>query len=121
MLRSMKALGVQVSIDDFGTGFSSLSYLKLLPVDKLKIDKSFVDDLCTDSGDKAIISAIITLSHNLNLTVVAEGVETLEQYEILRSFNCNEGQGYLFGRPMAPDAFITWLNEYSIDNLRKAS
>ena len=114
ILRNMKELGVQVSIDDFGTGFSSLSYLKLLPVDKLKIDKSFVDDLCTDSGDVAIVSAIITLSHNLNLTVVAEGVETLEQYEILKSFDCNEGQGYLFGRPMTACQFRQWLPGFKV-------
>ncbi len=112
ILRNMKELGVQVSIDDFGTGFSSLSYLKLLPVDKLKIDKSFVDDLCTDSGDVAIVSAIVTLSHNLDLTVVAEGVETIQQYEILKSFDCNEGQGYLFGRPMDALGFQQWLSEY---------
>lgn len=112
ILRQMKQLGVQVSIDDFGTGFSSLSYLKRLPVDKLKIDQSFVKDLCSDSGDVAIVSAIVTLSHNLDLTVVAEGVETAQQLEILRSFGCNEAQGYLFSRPIKAQAFVCWLDEY---------
>ncbi|MFK8080402.1 MAG: putative bifunctional diguanylate cyclase/phosphodiesterase [Granulosicoccus sp.] len=121
ILRNMKDLGVQVSIDDFGTGFSSLSYLKRLPVDKLKIDQSFVRDLCNDSGDVAIVSAIITLSHNLNLTVVAEGVETAEQYEILRNFDCNEGQGYLFGKPMQSREFELWLEKFSVRNVLKAS
>ena len=113
ILRDLKALGVQVSIDDFGTGFSSLSYLKRLPVDKLKIDQSFVKDLCTDHGDVAIVSAIITLSHNLNLTVVAEGVETTAQFEILKKFDCNEGQGYLFGKPMDGCEFEQWLDNFS--------
>jgi len=113
ILRNMKQLGVQVSIDDFGTGFSSLSYLKLLPVDKLKIDKSFIKDICSDPGDVAIVSAIVTLSHNLNLKVVAEGVETSDQLAILRSFDCNEGQGYLFGKPMEPSEFQRWLSDYT--------
>ncbi|MFT5045572.1 MAG: diguanylate cyclase (GGDEF)-like protein, partial [Porticoccaceae bacterium] len=121
ILKDMKELGIQVAIDDFGTGFSSLSYLKRLPVDKLKIDKSFVDDLATDSGDAAIVTAIITLSHNLNLTVVAEGVETQEQYDILRSYKCNEAQGYLISRPLEIDDFETWMNSYHSQNLDKVS
>lgn len=121
MLKNMKELGVQVSIDDFGTGFSSLSYLKRLPVDKLKIDQSFVKDLSTDSGDVAIVSAIITLSHNLELTVVAEGVETHQQFEILKSFNCNEAQGYLFSRPVDAGLFILWLDNYYDTMMKSAS
>ena len=121
ILRKMKELGVQVSIDDFGTGFSSLSYLKRLPVDKLKIDQSFVRDLPTDSGDVAIVSAIITLSHNLDLTVVAEGVETRQQLEILRSFDCNEAQGYLYSPPLVAHEFVSWLDEYHGPTLKTAS
>ncbi|MFK7858762.1 MAG: putative bifunctional diguanylate cyclase/phosphodiesterase [Granulosicoccus sp.] len=121
ILRNMKDLGVQVAIDDFGTGFSSLSYLKRLPVDKLKIDQSFVKDLCTDPGDVAIVSAIITLSHNLDLTVVAEGVETPQQYDILRNFDCNEGQGYLFSKPMKGSEFRLWLDEFNVPGVLKAS
>jgi len=121
ILRKMKDLGVQVAIDDFGTGFSSLSYLKRLPVDKLKIDQSFVKDLSTDAGDVAIVSAIITLSHNLNLTVVAEGVETQQQYDILKSFACNEVQGYLIGHPMTADDFRVWLSKWCQPVLKTAS
>lgn len=121
IIKDMKALGIQVAIDDFGTGFSSLSYLKRLPVDKLKIDKSFVDDLVKDTGDAAIVTAIITLSHNLNLTVVAEGVETQEQYDILRDFNCNEAQGYLISCPLEIADFESWLNEYHVGNLDRVS
>ncbi|WP_169727532.1 putative bifunctional diguanylate cyclase/phosphodiesterase [Granulosicoccus antarcticus] len=121
ILRDMKALGIQVAIDDFGTGFSSLSYLKRLPVDKLKIDSSFVKDLGIDSGDVAIVSAIITLSHNLNLSVVAEGVETQQQYDILHGFDCNEAQGFLIGRPMPAEEFERWLLDYTQTGLKKAS
>lgn len=121
IIKDMKALGIQVAIDDFGTGFSSLSYLKRLPVDKLKIDKSFVDDLATDSGDAAIVTAIITLSHNLNLKVVAEGVETQEQYDMLRDFKCNEAQGYLISRPLEFDELEAWMNNYHAGNLDKVS
>lgn len=109
ILSGMKSLGIQLSIDDFGTGFSSLSYLKRLPVDKLKIDRSFIKDLAGDSGDAAIVSSIIALSHNLNLSVVAEGVETQEQMDLLRRFECNEAQGYLIGFPMDVAAFEAWL------------
>lgn len=121
ILSDMKALGIQVSIDDFGTGFSSLSYLKRLPVDKLKIDQSFVKDLVKDSGDAAIVTAIITLSHNLNLTVVAEGVETQEQFDILRNFKCNEAQGYLISYPLNIEQFSLWLESYREQILQKVS
>lgn len=118
-LQEMKQLGIQISIDDFGTGFSSLSYLKRLPVDKLKIDQSFVKDLGFDQGDAAIVSAIITLSHNLNLTVVAEGVETQEQFDILRDFRCNEAQGYLISYPMNSADFEIWLKNWQSQNNRQ--
>lgn len=121
IIKDMKALGIQVAIDDFGTGFSSLSYLKRLPVDKLKIDKSFVDDLATDSGDAAIVTAIITLSHNLKLKVVAEGVETQEQYDMLRGFKCNEAQGYLISRPLDIAELEEWMDSYHAGNLDKVS
>lgn len=113
ILKRMKQIGIQVSIDDFGTGFSSLSYLKRLPVDKLKIDRQFVTDLVTDAGDAAIVSAIITLSHNLNLTVVAEGVETQEQYDLLNEFKCNEAQGYLISYPLAVSEMEAWLIKHN--------
>ena len=110
-LERMKRLGIQVAIDDFGTGFSSLSYLKRLPVDKLKIDQSFVRDLADDAGDAAIVSAIVTLSRNLGLSVVAEGVETREQYDILDGYGCHEAQGYLISWPLGVEDFERWQTE----------
>ena len=120
-LERMKRLGVQVSIDDFGTGFSSLSYLKRLPVDKLKVDQSFVRDLASDPGDAAIVSAIVTLSRNLGLRVVAEGVETREQYEILRGYGCHEAQGYLISWPLGIGDFERWLDGREAEATRRAS
>jgi EAL domain-containing protein (putative c-di-GMP-specific phosphodiesterase class I) len=93
-------MDVTVSIDDFGTGFSSLSYLKRLPIDALKIDQSFVRDVTTDSDDAALVMAIVTLAHNLRLQVVAEGVETEEQLKFLQLLRCDEVQGYLFSKPL---------------------
>jgi diguanylate cyclase (GGDEF)-like protein/PAS domain S-box-containing protein len=99
-LRSFKTMGVRIAIDDFGTGYSSLSYLQRFPVDVLKIDRSFVMDLPDNTGSAAIVSAILTLAHGLGLEVVAEGVETVEQQAFLAAHECDEGQGYLFGKPM---------------------
>ena len=99
-LQKMKDLGLHLSIDDFGTGYSSLSYLKQFPINKLKIDKSFVDGLPNDLDDLAIVQAIIAISHALKLTVIAEGVETAEQYKLLAQLDCNEIQGYFFAKPL---------------------
>ncbi len=114
-IERMKELGVQVSIDDFGTGFSSLSYLKSLPADKLKIDRHFITDLASDVGDAAIVGAVTRLSHDLGLTVVAEGVETEEQLAVLRRLQCDEAQGYLIGRPLGAEEFIDLLGEMGSD------
>jgi len=116
-LERMKSIGIQIAIDDFGTGFSSLSYLKRLPVNKLKIDQTFVTDLPVDKGDAAIVSTIVTLSRNLGLSVVAEGVETIEQYEILRAFGCDEAQGYLISWPLPIDQFEAWYEQHRDDQL----
>ncbi|MFB2922986.1 EAL domain-containing protein [Aerosakkonema funiforme] len=110
MLRDLQTLGVYISIDDFGTGYSSLGYLKKFPFDKLKIDQSFVRDLKDNPQDIAIISAMITLGRGLNLKVVAEGVETREQLELLRSLQSEEMQGYLFSQPLAVEEATNLLH-----------
>ncbi len=107
-LRKLKALGTRISVDDFGTGFSSLAYLKRFPLDELKIDKSFVDGLGTDPDAIAIVAVVMGMAHALDLSVVAEGVETADQVTCLRNLGCDEAQGYHFARPMAADA-ITGL------------
>jgi PAS domain S-box-containing protein len=110
-LTSLKALGVRISIDDFGTGYSSLSYLKRFPIDTLKIDRAFVRDITTDPDDRAIVKAIIAMSHSLNLRVVAEGVETTRQLSLLSQQGSDGMQGHLFSPPLPPDSFIELLKE----------
>jgi EAL domain-containing protein (putative c-di-GMP-specific phosphodiesterase class I) len=110
-LRELKMMGIKISIDDFGSGYSSLSYLKHLPIDVLKIDQSFVRDMTTDPKDAAIVMAIIQLAHSLQLKVNAEGVETEEQLRFLRLLRCDEMQGYLFCRPLPVEAFEQLLLE----------
>lgn len=104
-LKAIRDMGVRVAIDDFGTGFSSLSYLAKLPVDTLKIDRSFITDMVVGPEGVSLVSAIITLAHSLRLNVVAEGVETKTQSRLLRTLNCDEVQGFLFGRPVPADVF----------------
>lgn len=96
----IKDLGITIALDDFGTGYSSLSYLRRFPIDRVKIDRSFVREITTNDADRALIEAIIGMVHTLGMTVVAEGVETLEQAEILRGAHCDYLQGYLLGRPL---------------------
>jgi len=100
-LHKIKGIGVQLSIDDFGTGYSSLSYLKRFPLNKIKIDKSFIDGIADNNDDLSIVQAIIGIAHSLNLTVIAEGVETEEQCKLLNQYQCNEIQGYYFSKPLA--------------------
>jgi diguanylate cyclase (GGDEF)-like protein len=110
-LNQLKALGVKISIDDFGTGFSSLSYLKHFPIDSLKIDRSFIKDIPTAPKDSAITKTIIALGRRLSLNVVAEGVETQEQFAFLLSRKCSEVQGYLISKPLPPEEAILLLHE----------
>jgi diguanylate cyclase (GGDEF)-like protein/PAS domain S-box-containing protein len=104
-LQDLKSLGVSLSMDDFGTGYSSLNYLKRFPIDRIKIDQSFVRDVNRDPDDAAIATAIIAMAHSLELTAVAEGVETEEQLEFLLAQRCDEMQGYLFSRPVPAEEF----------------
>lgn len=105
MLGRLKMLGVRISIDDFGTGYSSLYYLKRFPIDKLKIDRSFVNEVLTDRNDAAIVSGISAMARNLNLKVTAEGVESAGQVVFLKEQKCQEAQGYFFSRPVPPEKF----------------
>ncbi len=109
VLNSLRELGCYISIDDFGTGYASMSYLKELPIDTLKIDQSFIADLSNNSYDKTVSKAIIALAHSLNYRVIAEGIETQEQEDLLREYNCDVGQGYLVSKPLEESKLIEFI------------
>ena len=111
VLAELKELGVKLAIDDFGTGFSSMSYLSRFPIDRLKIDQSFVCGLGHDETATAITEAVITLGHSLKLKVIAEGVETEEQLAMLRELGCDEIQGFLFSKPIGANEFCSILDK----------
>ena len=117
-LDALSAMGFKLSIDDFGTGYSSLAYLKRLPVDELKIDQSFVRNMQSDRDDEMIVRSTIDLAHNLGITVVAEGVETAEAWNLLRELKCDQAQGYYMGRPMPVSEFSAWSTSWG---MRRAS
>jgi len=108
-MTALKQVGVRFSLDDFGTGYSSLQYIKRLPLDQLKIDRSFVSDIVTDAGDKAIVTTIVAMAHSLDIAVIAEGVETQAQSQLLQDLGCKQFQGYLFGKPVGADEFDALL------------
>ena len=113
ILNKLKKIGVKIALDDFGTGYSSLNYLQMLPIDTLKIDKSFVDNINSENARKQIVGPIISLVHQMNISVIAEGVETEEQLKYLRNHKCDFIQGYLFGKPLTNEDL------YNICNVKK--
>ena len=119
VLAALAAMGVRVAMDDFGTGHSSLSYLKRFDIDTLKIDRSFVSELPHDPEDKAIATAIVAMGHSLHMKVVAEGVETQAQAACLRELGCDEMQGYLLSRPLHPAALLAWMAQRHTDQRRR--
>ena len=108
-LQALASLGVRLTLDDFGTGFSSLSYLQRFPISTLKIDRSFVQGLSNPAGNHALVAAIISMAGSLGQTVIAEGIETQDQLDVLRDLGCDEGQGYYFSRPLPPEDFAAYL------------
>ncbi|HEU5443432.1 MAG TPA: bifunctional diguanylate cyclase/phosphodiesterase, partial [Steroidobacteraceae bacterium] len=108
-LKMLRSMGISIAIDDFGTGYSSLSYLRRLPIDKLKIDRSFIRDLPTSPTDESIVRAIVSLAHSVGLQVVAEGVETEEQLECIRALHCDQWQGYYGCQPLPAAELAAWL------------
>jgi len=118
VLAALKKIGVHLSIDDFGTGYSSMSLIKQFPIDTIKVDRSFVRDLPTDANDRAITKTVIALGKALNLTIVAEGVETAAQEEFLRDQHCDEIQGFLFTKPLGGDDFAAFAREHGITTLK---
>jgi EAL domain-containing protein (putative c-di-GMP-specific phosphodiesterase class I) len=111
LLNNLQEIGVRISLDDFGTGYSSLNYLTKMPIDTLKIDKSFIDNICSNEKDVQIAEAIIHLAHSLDIRVVAEGVETEEQLTLLRNRRCDIVQGFIFNPPLPPTGLLEIIRE----------
>jgi EAL domain-containing protein (putative c-di-GMP-specific phosphodiesterase class I) len=116
MLAQVKCTGVSIAIDDFGTGFSSLSHLQRLKVDRLKIDRAFVSEITDSARGSSIAEMIVQLGRNLGLSIIAEGVEDERQAQILHALGCPLAQGYLFSRPLSPEALLEWLGAQGLSN-----
>ena len=121
VLSALKGLGLQLALDDFGTGYSSLSYMRRFPIDALKVDQSFVRDLTTDADDASVVSAVIIMAKSLHMRVVAEGVETRDQWTFLKKHKCSEAQGYLFSRPLQAQGFADLLRTSAVPAIRPRS
>jgi EAL domain-containing protein (putative c-di-GMP-specific phosphodiesterase class I) len=118
ILRQLRAMGVRLSLDDFGTGYSSLSYLNRLPVDEVKIDRSFVTDMCRNPDEATIVRSIVDLGSSLDLTIVAEGVEDVDTRDALARMGCDSAQGFLLSKPLPVAEFLPWLHQYGEDRRR---
>ncbi|WP_298616936.1 EAL domain-containing protein, partial [uncultured Thermosynechococcus sp.] len=116
-LQEIRAMGIGLYMDDFGTGYSSLSYLHRFPVDTLKIDRTFISTLNREQPSATIVHTILMLAHSLRLKVVAEGIETREQYQILQALGCNYGQGYFFARPLSAEQVTQLFASQSLPRL----
>jgi EAL domain-containing protein (putative c-di-GMP-specific phosphodiesterase class I) len=114
VLHQIRRLGVTTAIDDFGTGYSSMAYLKILPVDEIKVDRSFVRDMATDHSNYVLVESTVDLGHNLGLTVVAEGVEDDSTAGALRDLGCDIAQGYHFARPLTATDFTDYLTRHHV-------
>jgi EAL domain-containing protein (putative c-di-GMP-specific phosphodiesterase class I) len=119
LLQQLRSMGVAVSLDDFGTGYSSMAYLRDLPFDELKIDRSFVMSIEHDRQARAVVQTIIALAHNLDLRVVAEGIETYEQAQLLMAMGCTRGQGYFFGRPGSAQLFAEAISRRNLPQAQR--
>ena len=121
LLEKIRTLGVTISIDDFGTGYSSLGYLKRLPIDNIKIDRSFVEHIHTDSHDCDLATAVIDMAHSLSLDVIAEGVEDKQQEEILKSHGCEYYQGFLYAKPCSFESLSEFLSLNPAEHVKKTA
>ncbi len=120
-IMELKKLGIRIALDDFGKGFNSLNYLKQLPVDTLKIDRAFIANLPKDFQDQAIVSSIVTLAKKLQLSIVAEGVESQEQLTWVQNLECDYAQGYMFSKPLQVSEFLTYLDTFNATHKKKAT